>query len=168
MKYSVMINDHRFAVDVVERADHLQLSIDGKHVEADWEWLTRDRDMSLLLDGRSYNLIIEPENGQLQIYYGGERFDCLVEDTRLAELRRLAGAADNGGGEAKIKAPMPGLILRKFVTAGQKVAKGDRLLIIEAMKMENEVKAPRDGVVKSINCDEQEAVDQGKILLVLA
>jgi len=167
MRYTVHIDRHMFTVDITDGADRLELAVDGQSVDADWEWLGRERDMSLLLDGRSYDIKIEPDNSQLVIYYEGERFSCSVEDERLAELRRLAGDTPASSGEAQIKAPMPGLILRISATPGQHVAKGDPLVIIEAMKMENELKAPRDGTIKSIHCREHEAVEQGKVLVVL-
>lgn len=167
MRYTATINDHTFKVELTDRPDRLDVTINGKRIDADWEWLGRDRDMSLVLDGRSYNITIEPENGRLLIYYGGERFECFVQDERLAELRRLAGDAEISQAGAQIKAPMPGLILRVLVEPGQEVRKNQRLLIIEAMKMENELKAPRAGVIKSIDCSEQEAVEQGKVLVVL-
>jgi pyruvate carboxylase subunit B len=167
MRYIAKINDHTFRVELTDRPDRLDVSIDGTLIDADWKWLGRDRDLSLIMNGRSYTITIEPENGQLLIYYGGERFACLVQDERLAELKRLAGESETGATAAQIKAPMPGLILRILVKPGQEVAKGERLLIIEAMKMENELKAPRAGVIKSIACRAQEAVEQGKVLVVL-
>jgi pyruvate carboxylase subunit B len=167
MRYTAQVNDHSFSIEVTRGSGRLELAIDGQRVEADWEWLGRDRDISLILDGRSYDIKIEPENGRLHLYYGGERFDCSILDERIAELRRLAGDTGSTGILAEIKAPMPGLILKVFAEAGQEVAKGERLMIIEAMKMENELKAPRDGVIKAIQCTEQEAVEQGKVLVVL-
>lgn len=167
MRYIAKIDDHTFKVELTDRPEHLDISIDGKLIDADWEWLGRDRDLSLIMDGRSYNITIEPENGQLLIYYGGERFECLVQDERLAELKRLAGESETGTTTSQIKAPMPGLVLRILVKPGQEVTKGERLLIIEAMKMENELKAPRPGVIKEIKCSAQEAVEQGKVLVVL-
>jgi len=167
MRYLAQINDHTFKVELTDRPDRLDVTINDRPVDADWKWLNRDRDMSLVMDGRSYTIIIEPENGRLLIYYGGERFECLVQDERLAELRRLAGDTEKSASKAQIKAPMPGLILRILVEPGQEVKKGDRLLIIEAMKMENELKAPRAGMVKAIECKAQEAVEQGKVLVVL-
>jgi len=167
MRYTAQIDDRTFTIDITEGPGRLELSVDGKPVDADWEWLGSDNDMSLLIDGRSYDLNIEPQNGQLRIYHNGERFLCTVQDERLAELRRLAGDTGVTDGKSEIKAPMPGLILKVFAEPGAEVAKGDRLLIIEAMKMENELKSPRDGIIKAIHCTEQQAVEQGKVLLVL-
>jgi biotin carboxyl carrier protein len=167
MRYKVEIEGRTFTVEITERSDRLELTVDGKPVDADWEWLGSDRHMSLLIDGRSYNLNIEPQNGQLHMYQPGERFICTVQDERLAELRRLAGDTNVTDGKIEIKAPMPGLILKVFTQPGAEVTRGDRLLIIEAMKMENELKSPRDGIVKAIHCAEQQAVEQGKVLLVL-
>ncbi len=167
MRYLTSINDHTFKIEFVRQSDRLDIMIDGQPFEADWEWLGQDRDLSIIVDGRSYHITIEPENGRLLVYYAGERFECDVQDERLAELRKLAGEAGVLGGEVEVKAPMPGLVLRILVESGQEVKKGDRLLIIEAMKMENELKAPRDGVVKEINCTEKDAVEQGKALVVL-
>lgn len=72
----------------------------------------------------------------------------------------------NGGGEA-IVAPMPGTILRVEVSTGDAVTKGDTLLILEAMKMENEILAPNDGVVKQLNVSKGASVNPGDILIVL-
>jgi biotin carboxyl carrier protein len=167
MRYIAKINDHTFKVELTNRPERLDVTIDGKPIDADWEWLGRDRDMSLVMDGRSYNITIEPENDRLLIYYAGERFECDVQDERLAELRHLAGDTEVSTAGAQIKAPMPGLILRILIEPGQQVKKNERLIIIEAMKMENEIKAPRSGVIKTIDCSEQKAVEQGKILIVL-
>ena len=167
MQYTVTIDQQTFVVELVERNDRLELAIGGQPVNADWKWLGKEREMSLLLDGRSYHLKLEPENGQLVIFYAGERFTCVVQDQRLVELRRLAGETQVPTGETAIKAPMPGLILRISAKPGDAVHQGDPLLIIEAMKMENELKAPRDGIVESVNCREHEAVEQGKVLVVL-
>ncbi len=77
-----------------------------------------------------------------------------------------ANAASSGEGEA-INCPMPGTILSINVKAGDQVKKGDVLLILEAMKMENEITAPKDGIITSITCTKGESVESGKALATI-
>ena len=79
-----------------------------------------------------------------------------------------APAASGAAGSVKITAPMPGSILKVNVTAGQAVAKGDVLCVLEAMKMENEIMAPSDGTVASVNTQKGASVNSGDLLLTLA
>lgn len=78
-----------------------------------------------------------------------------------------AAAPAGGTGSVQVNAPMPGTVVSVEVTQGQSVKKGDTLVILEAMKMENEIAAPQDGTVASINCTKGESVDSGKLLVSL-
>lgn len=78
-----------------------------------------------------------------------------------------AAAPAGGTGSVQVNAPMPGTVVSVEVTQGQAVKKGDTLVILEAMKMENEIAAPQDGTVASINCAKGESVDSGKLLVSL-
>lgn len=78
-----------------------------------------------------------------------------------------AAAPAGGTGSVQVNAPMPGTVVSVKVTQGQSVKKGDTLVILEAMKMENEIAAPQDGTVASINCAKGESVDSGKLLVSL-
>lgn len=112
----------------------------------------------------------------LRITVNGVAYDVQVEELGAtsapapvatpAPKSAPAPAAPAGqAGSIEVNAPMPGTIVSVEVSAGQAVKKGDTLVIIEAMKMENEIAAPQDGTVASINCTKGESVDSGKLLV---
>ena len=95
----------------------------------------------------------------------GEKFQIKIED-EYDQLVKKMGLSVGGGKKLKnIKAPMPGLVLDILIEAGQEIKKGDQLLILEAMKMENVLKAAGDGVVKSIEIEKGNTVEKGQILV---
>ena len=112
----------------------------------------------------------------LRITVNGTTYDVQVEELGAtsapapvaapAPKAAPAPAAPAGqAGSIEVNAPMPGTIVSVAVTAGQAVKKGDTLVVIEAMKMENEIAAPQDGTVATINCTKGESVDSGKLLV---
>jgi biotin carboxyl carrier protein len=90
-----------------------------------------------------------------------------VTDERSRRLANAFMAFGDAAGEVIIRAPMPGLIVRVAVTEGQTVSKGETVIILESMKMENELKAPRDGKIHHINVGEGDSVEQNKALVTL-
>jgi biotin carboxyl carrier protein len=119
--------------------------------------------LSLIIDGRSYEAGIEKRPGGYMIVLDD---DAVAVD--LAEGARGASApVKKAGGPARIVAPMPGKLVRVLVAAGQAVEAGQGLVIIEAMKMENELRAPRAGRVKDVPVRDGQAVDAGALLVVL-
>ncbi len=142
--------------------------IDGRAVDISHAWIGgTGHNLHLIIDGRSYDFRVEEEEGQLALTYIGKRFHSSVYDERLADLKRRAGASDRPAGRTVVKAPMPGLVVKLMVEPGAQVQKGDRLLVLEAMKMENDVKAPRSGRVSSISVTPGQAVVGGKELAVI-
>jgi len=97
----------------------------------------------------------------------GHKFLVELEDEKTRLIRRLIKSDDKPQGLTEIKAPMPGLIINLFVKENQPVKKGDGLVIIEAMKMENEIQASADGTVKKIIVNEGDSVDKGAVLIVM-
>jgi biotin carboxyl carrier protein len=106
-----------------------------------------------------------PESDGWSVMAGGEIHVVQVDDERAVRLGALAGTAERGGAGGKVKAPMPGLVLRVEVEEGQSVAAGDGLVVLEAMKMENEIKAPVDGRVTAVHVNDGQAVDKGTVLV---
>jgi biotin carboxyl carrier protein len=96
-----------------------------------------------------------------EVTIAGERFDCTLEDPR--QWKKSSGAA-GAHGKANILAPMPGKIVRILVSPGDEVKAGQGLIVVEAMKMQNEMKSPRDGRVTTINVKENDSVTAGAIL----
>jgi biotin carboxyl carrier protein len=141
---------------------------DGRPAAISHAWIGgTGHNLHLIIDGRSYDFRVEEEDGQLALTYVGKRFHCSIYDERVAELKRRANAADRPAGRTVVKAPMPGLVVKLMVEVGAQVQKGDRILVLEAMKMENDVKAPRAGRVSSIAVAAGQAVVGGRELAVI-
>jgi biotin carboxyl carrier protein len=96
-----------------------------------------------------------------QVYRGGDLWEAEVVDERTRRLQEMTAAGRADGGHVTVKAPMPGLVLRVEVESGARVAKGQGLVVLEAMKMENELTAPMAGVVSAIHVRAGEAVAKG-------
>ena len=105
---------------------------------------------SLLIDHASHEALVESSNGEIQVLLRGRLYTARVEDERASRLSRSGGGLHAGSGEVTIKSPMPGLIVAIAVSEGQAVKKGQTIVVLESMKMENELKAPRDGTITSI------------------
>ena len=119
---------------------------------------------SVLLDGLSYEARVEERPGMLVVVSDGYRFEIDVRDPR--RLRR-GGAGRGADGVQTISAPMPGKVVRVLVSAGDTVEAGQGLLVVEAMKMQNEIKSPKKGVVRKLVAAEGAAVNAGDVLAVV-
>ena len=138
------------------------LSLDGREVPFDLVE-TADHFVSLLLDGRSYELGVEPdEEGTLVHFPGGSERVVLG-----AASGGGASAAPRRGGPARVTAPMPGRVVRVLVAPGAAVEAGQALLVVEAMKMENELRSPRKGQVQEVLVLEGQAVEAGAPLVLV-
>jgi len=145
-----------------------EVSIDGDSFEASHVWLDESgQNLLVLLGGRSFDFRIEEEDDRLMLTYNGRRYRGLVTDEHLADLKRRAGISDTPTGRTAVKAPMPGLVVKVLVALGEEVTKGQRLVVLEAMKMENDVKAPRPGRVTNVAVDAGQPVNGGAELLVI-
>ena len=134
------------------------------------------------VDGRKYELeVSEPEPGVYLFKHDGRVFEASVSDghvriganefdVRLVDPKRLRGASggtDHADGLAEIKTAMPGKVVRVLVEAGATVEKGDGIVVIEAMKMQNELKSPKSGVVKELRATEGATVGPGDVLATI-
>lgn len=120
------------------------------------------------LNGKQYE--VEVEKGNATAVYAGEAVAAPVAAAPVAAAAApvaAAPAAPAGAGEA-VPSPMPGAILQVKVANGQAVKKGDVLFILEAMKMENEIAAPKDGTITSVSVSKGATVDTGSVLCTLA
>ena len=117
-------------------------------------------------DGSSHEAIVQLRQGKCRVRIGRRVFDVLPEEPGRDSVRS-AGAMREASGKSAVRAAMPGRVLRVLVTAGQKVSARQGLLVLEAMKMENEVTAPRDGVVSELKVAQGATVENGDLLVVL-
>jgi biotin carboxyl carrier protein len=117
--------------------------------------------MSLVTDGRQYRCVMDGDG----VWIGGRRFGFEVEDPRSLQGRR--GVGSGGEGPRAVKAPMPGRVVRVLVKAGDEVEEGQGLVVIEAMKMQNELKAPKAGRVARVMVEVSDTVGTGDVMAVV-
>lgn len=119
---------------------------------------------SVIRQGRSYLARVLPGTNPYTIEIAGHRFSVEVRDPRNATLRSTAAL---GGGRQNIKAAMPGKVVRVLVTEGQEVQAGQGLIVVEAMKMQNEMKAAKPGKVSKVQTQAGATVAAGDVLLTI-
>jgi len=162
MKYIATIDNKEYTVELL---DDKRVSINGNTYEVDFEAVSGQPVYSLIVDGRSHEAYVQEGDEDWQVLLRGRLYPVKVEDEREKRLRAAAGGGVAEGGEFHLKAPMPGLVVAIPVEEGQEVKKGQVLLILESMKMQNELKSPRDGVVNRIKVKAGESVEQKQALL---
>ena len=161
MIYEVTIAEKVYRVELVRTEQEWKCKLDGRELPLDVV-SAQDGMLSLLLQGRSYEVKQETVGAESNVVVGQERFSASVRDPRSFRSRRRSGASEQG--VMKIKAPMPGKVVRILAPAGSQVEMGQSVVVIEAMKMQNELKAPKTGVVKKISVAEGAAVEAGQAL----
>ena len=137
---------------------------DGQPVDIDAVIVRRDV-LSLLVDGRSYEIKREQTASDLHLWVGGTGFAVELRDPRSLGSRRIAAGDEKG--TRKILAPMPGRVVRLLVAENSNVEAGQSIVVVEAMKMQNEIKSPKKGVVKKISTTPGAAVNPGDILAIV-
>jgi biotin carboxyl carrier protein len=119
---------------------------------------------SVLVDGRSYEARVEQSNGCVIVFIDGYRFEVEVQDPRRWSRHTSKAGIE---GRLEVTAVMPGKIVRLLVAEGDKVETGQGLLVVEAMKMQNEMKAPKPGRVVSLSAREGATVTAGEVMAVI-
>jgi biotin carboxyl carrier protein len=168
MAYQVRIGERTFEVELdrpQKRKGEVQREIllDGERVQLHSVQLGPGH-LSLLLDGRSYDVSLEKDGDDVIVMLSGGTCRARVIDKRKA---RRAGAIAQDDGAVTIKAPMPGLVISISIEEGAKVKSGEGVVVVEAMKMQNELRAPRDGTVEKILVKPGSPVNAGDDLVVL-
>ncbi len=163
MKYIATIEGKEYTVEIV---DEKHLRIGERLVPVDFVTVSGQPVFSLIVDGRSYESFVYPgEDGDWQVLLLGRQFSVEVEDEREKRLRVVGGSSVAEGAEFQMKAPMPGLVVSVNVEEGQKVDKGQVLVVLESMKMQNELKSPKAGTIGRIKVKAGETVEQRQTLL---
>ena len=168
MKYFVTIGAQTIEVEV----DGERVLVGGEAVDVHLAPLAGTPLYHLLLAGASWTVAAQPLEGDGRWAMGvvGERVEVAVQDerTRAAEATSGTEASRSDAGPAVVRAPMPGLVVRVEVADGQRVEAGAGLVVVEAMKMENELRAPRAGVVQTVHVAVGQAVEKGMPLVTVA
>lgn len=163
MKYYSLVGEHEYEIEIIDG----KVFVDGEVVDVDLRQSGAPELYSLLYNGRSFEMLIEADRFKYGITLRGERFEVQVEDERTRRLnvgRKMVALPE---GELAIRAPIPGLVIKVLVEVGQTVTDEQPLLLLEAMKMENEIRTVRAGVVKQITCIIGQRVEQNSVLIVL-
>jgi biotin carboxyl carrier protein len=162
MRYVTTIGEREFLVEII---DERHVSLDGVPYEVDFDAIGDQPVFSLLIDGKSYEAYIYPADEAWQVLLHGRSYPARVEDERDKRLRHAARRGVGEGAEFHLKAPMPGLVVAIPVSDGQQVQKGEVLVILESMKMQNELKSPRPGVIARLRIQAGDSVEQHQTML---
>ena len=165
MKFVVTVGDASETVEVSGEAGRYRLTIGPEVWDVDGR-LTAQGIYSLLVGGVSYVADVRDEAGACVVDVGDERYVIRVEEQTRFIIRTKGGAGASLGAQTLV-APLPGWIVHVAVKPGDRVEKGDTLLVIEAMKMENEYKAGSSGTVAEVRVEAGQAVNGGDVLVVI-
>ena len=164
MVYDVIVSGKPHRLEL-ERADGAwRCCLDGKDIQVDAVLARRDV-LSLIIDGHAYEVKREQTATDLHLWVGSTRFPVELHDPR--SLRSRKGYAQDDKGPRKIVAPMPGRVVRLLVTEQAEVEAGQGIVVVEAMKMQNEIKSPKKGIVKKITTTAGAAVNAGDVLAIV-
>lgn len=164
MKYVTIINETRFEIDIEKDGT---IKVNGQPRTVDFLPLTGAL-YSMLTDDNSYEVLVEEIENNVEVILRGRLYNATVMDERAMLLAETRGELGGEHGEVAVKAPMPGLIVAVTVDEGMAVTKGQTVIILESMKMQNELKAPKDGTVQRIHVAHGQSVEQNKPLLTIA
>jgi biotin carboxyl carrier protein len=163
VKYHVVLGGESHAVTVEREGGGYRVALGEHVVHVDVGVLAEGSAYSLLIDRRSVDVAVEERPGdRLDLLIGGRRYSSEVYGEREWLARSIQPAVTDG--EASVRADMAGIVREVLVAAGDTVTRGQTLLILEAMKMENEVKAGRDGRVTSVAVEAGRTVTIGDVL----
>jgi biotin carboxyl carrier protein len=162
MRYYVAVGDRTFEVELGTEG----VTVDGTRVAADLAHVIGTDLHSLVLDGASYRLVAtRAEAGAWDLYLRGRRLTAEAVDERTRAIREMTGSGSAPTGPRPVRAPMPGLVVKVEVNEGDAVEAGQGLVIVEAMKMENELRAETAGVVARVHVAAGQAVEKDQVLV---
>jgi biotin carboxyl carrier protein len=164
LRYIATIGEREFLVDIL---DDQHVQVDGQTFEVDFSSIDEQPVISLLIDSRSIEAYVFPEGKGWQVIFQGNAFSALIEEEMEKTLRIASGSQVSEAIEYQLRSPMPGLVIAIEVSQGQEVQKGDVLIILESMKMQNELKAPRAGQVTRLRVKPGDGVEQHQVMLTL-
>jgi biotin carboxyl carrier protein len=164
MVYDVIVEGRSHRLDLERAANGWICRVDGRAVNIDAAIPRRDV-LSLLVDGSSYEIKREVTSSDVHMWVDSTRFAVELRDPR--SLRSRHKAAGDEKGPRKILAPMPGRVVRLLVKENAEVEAGQGIVVVEAMKMQNEIKSPKKGIVKKLSAMASAAVNPGDVLAIV-
>ena len=163
MTYDIAIDGKSYRLDLNRAEGGWSCRVDGREVAVD-PVLARPDVLSLRIGNQAYEVKCERVAGEMHLWVGSARFAAEVRDPR--SLRGRDRAVDDHG-PRELTAPMPGKIVRVLVSQGAAVEAGTGVLVVEAMKMQNEIKSPKKGAIQKILVSEGAAVNAGDVLAIV-
>ena len=159
MKYVTIINNQSYEIEIDNDGGVL---VNGEARDVDFLNLGGSL-FSVITENRSFEAVIDDDNDKIAVMMTGRLFETQVLDERAMLMMQRRGGQVSASGD--VLAPMPGLIVEVTTEQGAEVSQGDTLIILESMKMQNELKSPADGVVRSIHVESGQAVDKSDLLV---
>jgi biotin carboxyl carrier protein len=163
MIYDISIDGKGYTLELEQAQARWICRLNGRELEVD-AVLARLDVLSLRIGNKAYEVKCERVAGEMHLWVGSARFTAEVRDPR--SLRGKTRAADDHG-PRKLTAPMPGKIVRVLVSEGAAVESGAGVLVVEAMKMQNEIKSPKKGTIQKILVGAGAAVNAGDVLAIV-
>jgi biotin carboxyl carrier protein len=164
MVYEVTVDGKPHRLEIERAEGTWTCRLDGRAIDVD-AVLARPNVLSLLVDGQSYEIKREQTATDLHLWVGSTRFGVELHDPRSLRSRR--DGAGGASGPIKLVAPMPGKIVRVLVEEKSEVEAGQGIVVVEAMKMQNEIKSPKKGVVQKILAAQGANVNAGDVLAIV-
>jgi biotin carboxyl carrier protein len=163
VKYFAGVGEHTFEIEINEDG----VVVDGEPITVDLRQSGVSQLYSLLLDGASFEMIVEETQQSFDVTLRGEQFRVRIEDERTRRLHAGRQGPPLPQGDLTVRAPIPGLVVKVLVQDGDEIIEDQPLIILEAMKMENEIRAVRSGVVRKVEVSAGKSVEQDAVLIVI-
>lgn len=164
MKYITRVNEQEFVIEIDQ--DDV-ITVNGERHGIDFHELSEGGTLSLLIDHRSLEAIVEERDDAWEVLLHGELYTVQVQDERAYRLAQARGQLSDASEAVVIRSPMPGLILNVLVKEGEHISQGQTVVILESMKMENELRAGRDGVVTRVHVNTGDSVEKNQELVAV-
>ncbi len=163
MLYDVTIDGKKYRIELNRAEDRWSCTLDGRPIDVD-AVLARKDVLSLRIGNKAYEIKSEHVANDLHLWVGSARFAVEVRDPR--SLRGRVRTGDDQGPK-KVAAPMPGKVVRLLVREGDEVEAGAGVAVVEAMKMQNEIKSPKKGTIQKVLAAEGATVNAGDVLVIV-
>ena len=162
-KMTIQLNDRRYEVEVNEN----QVAVNGKYVDVSLLNSQISEIVSYAAGARRDQFLIDELGDEAYVIFRARECRLVIESERERLLRLASQGGRDRHHHEEIKATMPGLVVRVLGQTGREIKRGEAILILEAMKMENEIRSPVDGILKEIRVIEKQVVEKGELLAVL-
>ena len=164
MRYDICLGGRTYRLELHKKEEKWECRLDGRELSIQVVPISMDK-LSMLVDGKPFEVKREPAREGLAVFIRGTRYEVSVQDPR--SWRGRTRAAQDEAGPQKLIASMPGKVVRVLAREGDTVLSGQGIAVVEAMKMQNEIRSPRNGVLRKLLAHEGMKVNAGEVLGVV-